>query len=79
MTDSSFLTNVQTLASKIAKEALDAKQPLETRIDAFKALQPYYTLLLKQQGKSDDELDGPTFGDLGAAFNGGNRAKISDR
>lgn len=73
-----FLTTMSTLAAKIAKEALTAEN-LETRIDAFKALAPYYTLLLKQQGKSDDKPDGPTFGELGAGFNGGTRAKIPDR
>jgi hypothetical protein len=75
---SAFLATIETLANKIAREALDSKNTLETRIDAFKALAPYYGLLLKQQAKSEDEPGGPTFGELGAGFNGG-RAQVRDR
>jgi hypothetical protein len=64
------LDNIAKLADAIALAALN--KPIETQIDAFKALHPYYAAILKARGKSDDdEPDGPTFDDLGAGFNGG--------
>jgi hypothetical protein len=68
MTDT--LDKIRKLADSICEGVLD--KPIETQIDAFKALHPYYAAILKARGKSDnDEPDGPTFNDLGAGFNGG--------
>ena len=59
MTD--FLTEYEELAAEIAKEAREDSRALSDRIDAFKALTPFY--LQKTKGKKADaeETDGFTF------------------
>ena len=56
-----FLTEYEELAAEIAKEAREDSRALSDRIDAFKALTPFY--LQKTKGKKADteEADGFTF------------------
>ena len=53
MTD--FLTEYEELATEIAKEAREDSRALSDRIDAFKALTPFY--LQKMKGKKPDDSD----------------------
>jgi hypothetical protein len=63
------LRKIDALASAIAKDALSEGKTLETRIDAFKALAPYYVLLFKNRAKSsDDDSEGLSFDDLSKGF-----------
>ncbi len=59
MTD--FLTEYEALAAEIAKEARMAEKAFGDRIDALKALTPFY--IQKMKGvKKDDDSDGlPNF------------------
>lgn len=63
MTD--FLFEMDALAAEIAKKAREANTDLDIKIDAFKALTPYYAHQMKNKGKEDDE-DGdiPNFGNF---------------
>ena len=46
------------LAASLAKDANMAEKNFGDRLDAFKALMPYYALLLKNKGKdADDDED----------------------
>ncbi len=50
------------LAAQLAKDANMAEKNFGDRLDAFKALMPYYALLRKNKGKDDDSDDGlPNF------------------
>jgi hypothetical protein len=50
------------LAAAIAKDAAQDATPLQEKMDAIKALTPYYALTQKLKGKADDsEDDGATF------------------
>jgi hypothetical protein len=52
----SFKDEMEKLASKIAAEAQEDSRALADRVDAFKALHPYYVLLTKQKrGEDEDE------------------------
>ncbi len=59
MTD--FTDEMDKLAAEIAKEAGGDAKAFNDRIDAFKALMPYYALQMKNRGKDVDEDDLPTF------------------
>jgi len=60
MTD--FTDEMDKLAAQLAKDANMAEKNFGDRLDAFKVLMPYYALLLKNRGKSDEDDDGlPTF------------------
>lgn len=59
MTD--FTAEMDTLAAQLAKDANMAEKNFGDRLDAFKALMPYYTLLFKNKGKEDDDSDLPNF------------------
>lgn len=60
MTD--FTNEMDTLAAQLAKDANMAEKNFGDRLDAFKALMPYYTLLLKNKSKEDDsDNDIPNF------------------
>ena len=58
MTD--FTNEMDKLAAQLAKDANMAEKNFGDRLDAFKALMPYYTLLFKNKGK-DDSDDLPDF------------------
>lgn len=55
MTD--FLTEMDALAAEIAKAAREAASDLSIKIDAFKALTPYYAQQVKLKGKNNSEDD----------------------
>lgn len=59
MTD--FLTEMDQLAGEIAKQAREASTDLDIRINAFKALTPYWVQKTKAAGKGDDS-EGDDFG-----------------
>ena len=60
MTD--FTDDMDQLAAEIAVAAGSAEVHLGDKIDAFKALMPYYALLLKTKGKdAPDDDDLPNF------------------
>lgn len=53
MTD--FTDDMDKLAAALAKDANLAEKNFGDRLDAFKALMPYYALLLKNKGKNDPD------------------------
>lgn len=56
-------TDLDTLASLIAKQAIQDTTPFPDKLDALSKLTAYYTLLLKHKGRSsDDPDDEPTIG-----------------
>ena len=55
MTD--FTDEMDRLAAQLAKDANLAEKAFGDRLDAFKALMPYYTLLFKSKGKNDNDDD----------------------
>jgi hypothetical protein len=59
MTD--FTKEMDTLAAQLAKDANMAEKNFGDRLDAFKALMPYYTLLFKNKAKDDEGDDLPNF------------------
>jgi len=56
----SFVEEMDKLAAEIAKAANMAAIDLPSKIDAFKALVPYYAQQMKR-GKPDDDTDLNTF------------------
>lgn len=61
----SFLDEMDQLAAEIAKAAREASTNLDIKIDAFKALTPYYAHQMKNNGKPDPEGDDlPNFGNF---------------
>ena len=57
--------DIEKLASAIAQASLQPEVTLETRIDALKVLNPYFSILMKNKGKLDEEpANGPSFGDF---------------
>lgn len=65
MTD--FLSEMDQLAGEIAKQAREASTDLDIRINAFKALTPYWVQKTKAAGK-DDDTDGDDFGSFTKAI-----------
>lgn len=72
-----FTDSMDKLASEIAaaccnpESELDDKVPLGDKIDAFKALMPYYAFKMKNKGKEPSELDGlPTFDNFARNIHG---------
>lgn len=64
-----FTEEMDKLAASLAKDANAAEKQFGDRLDAFKALMPYYALLLKNKGKNDDEdPDLPTFDNFQASI-----------
>lgn len=60
MTD--FTDEMDKLAAQLAKDANMAEKNFGDRLDAFKALMPYYALLLKSKKRDDeDDEDIPSF------------------
>jgi len=68
MTD--FTAEMDKLAAQLAKDANLAEKNFGDRLDAFKALMPYYTLLFKAKGKSDPDDGLPTFDDFARGIHG---------
>jgi hypothetical protein len=67
MTD--FTDEMDRLAASLAKDANMAEKAFSDRLDAFKALMPYYALLIKNKGGRDDADDGlPNFDNFQAAI-----------
>ncbi len=61
---SEFLDNIYKLASAVAEEAQQEGTKFDQKVEALKALNPYYAAIVKAKGK-DDESDAPggNFGD----------------
>lgn len=59
MTD--FLTEYEALATEIAKEARMSEKAFGDRIDALKALTPFYVQKTKGRKPEDDDSDLPNF------------------
>ena len=76
MTD--FLDEMDQLAAEIAKAAREAATDLDIKIDAFKALVPYYVQKMKKKGDGDQDDDTPTFGDFQDAINGAEHKNGAD-
>jgi hypothetical protein len=53
-----FLDNIYKLASQVAEEAQQEDTKFDQRVEALKALNPYYAAIVKAKGK-DDESDAP--------------------
>ena len=58
------LSDIEKLAQKTAQNALETDTPLQERIDALKALTPYYTALKKAAGNEEPSSDEPTMEDM---------------
>jgi hypothetical protein len=52
-----FTDEMDKLAAQLAKDANMVEKNFGDRLDAFKALMPYYALLKKNAGKGDDADD----------------------
>ena len=59
MTD--FTNEMDKLAAQLAKDANMAEKAFGDRLDAFKALMPYYALLLKNKATDEPGDDLPNF------------------
>lgn len=57
----SFLDEMDQLATEIAKQAREAASSLEEKIAAFKALTPYWVQNTKRAGNEDDSDEGVNF------------------
>jgi hypothetical protein len=59
------LKDIEQLVAEVAQAAISGNIPLQEKLDALKLLTPYYAVLKKAKGKSDDESsDGTTMGDM---------------
>lgn len=59
-----FLDNIYKLAGKVAEEAQQEDTKFDQRVEALKALNPYYAAIVKAKGKDDDsDAQGNNFGD----------------
>ena len=56
-----FTDEMDKLAAEIAREAGQDVKAFGDRIDAFKALMPYYAIQMKNRGKDVEDDDLPTF------------------
>jgi hypothetical protein len=57
-----FTCEMDRLAAQLANDANMAEKNFGDRLDAFKALMPYYALLMKNKGKNTtDDDDLPNF------------------
>lgn len=59
MTD--FTDEMDKLAASLAKDANMAEKAFGDRLDAFKALMPYYAVQMKNKGKEEPDDDLPNF------------------
>ena len=67
MTD--FFTAMDTLAATIADDANSAEN-LSDKVEAFKALVPYYVQKMKHEGGADGGTDEPNFDNFANSING---------
>lgn len=60
------LEDIEKLVAQVAAKAVSGEASLDQQVDALKLLTPYYAILKKAKGKSDDEPadDQPTMGDM---------------
>lgn len=60
------LADIEKLVAEVAKKAVSSETSLSDKLDALKLLTPYYAVLKKAKGKSDDDSsqDGPSMGDM---------------
>lgn len=59
-----FLDNIYKLAGKVAEEAQQEDTKFDQRVEALKALNPYYAAIVKAKGKDDEsDAQGNNFGD----------------
>ena len=73
MTD--FLNEMDQLAAEIAKQAREASTDLDIRINAFKALTPYW--VQKTKAVKDDSSDGDDFGSFATAIHASETERAS--
>ena len=66
MTD--FTDEMDKLAAELAKNANMAATSFGDRLDAFKALMPYYVVQMKHKSKEVDDDDLPTFDNFTASI-----------
>ena len=80
----SAIEDIEKLVQKTAQEALKDNSSLQFKIDALRAMGPYYSALKKIANKEVPESDEPTMGDLrrqldAAEENGHGGARVQDR
>ena len=66
MTD--FTVEMDKLAAQLAADANAAEKAFGDRLDAFKALMPYYALLLKNKAADEPDDDLPNFENFTASI-----------
>ena len=66
MTD--FTDEMDSLAASIAREAGQDAKAFGDRIDAFKALMPYYAIQMKNRGEVIEHDDLPNFDNFSASI-----------
>jgi hypothetical protein len=81
MTD--FTDEMDKLAAQLAKDANLTEKAFGDRLDAFKALMPYYAFKIKNKGKDDSDDDLPNFDnftrDIQEHGNGSDEPGVSSR
>jgi hypothetical protein len=74
-----FTDEMDKLAAQIAKDMQGAAVAMADRIDAFKALTPYYVWQMKNRSKDDPEDEGlPTFDNFTTNIHAAERINGSD-
>ncbi len=58
------LADIEKLVQITAKSALEKDTPIQSRIDALRAIGPYYAALKKAAGQETPESDEPTMEDM---------------
>ena len=79
MTTGDFLTEYEELATEVAKEARRADTPLGDRIDALKALTPFYVQKMKNMKPVGDSDDFPDFDSFQSAIHATETADGTDK
>ena len=58
------IDDIEKLVQTTAKKALEESTPLQERIDALRAIGPYYTALKKAAGQTEEPSDEPTMDEM---------------